>query len=58
MTGPDGPGAFAPLRHSYSVLLPVGFAVPLPLPASAVRLLALCFDLSKLILQIDCGERQ
>jgi hypothetical protein len=36
MTGPDRPEAFAP-RHSYSVLLPVGFAVPLPLPASAVR---------------------
>jgi hypothetical protein len=31
MTGPDGPRAFAPLRHSYSVLLPVGFAVPLSL---------------------------
>ena len=36
MTGPDGPRAFAPLRHSYSVLLPVGFAVPLSLLTSAV----------------------
>jgi hypothetical protein len=41
--GPDRPGACPRAsgetlpRRSYSVLLPVGFAVPLPLPASAVR---------------------
>ena len=30
MTGPDGPHGFHRKRHSYSVLLPVGFAVPFP----------------------------
>ena len=39
MTGPDGPEACAS-RHSYSVLLPVGFAVPLPLPETRCALTA------------------
>jgi hypothetical protein len=44
MTGPDGPGAkirrFERQRHSYSVLLPVGFAVPLSLPIARCALTA------------------
>jgi hypothetical protein len=40
MTGPDGPRGFRRERHSYSVLLPVGFAVPLPLPAARCALTA------------------
>jgi len=39
MTGPDGPEACAP-RHSYSVLLPVGFALPFPLPETRCALTA------------------
>ena len=39
MTGPDRAEDFAS-RHSYSVLLPVGFAVPPPLPAARCALTA------------------
>src|SRR6185437_11099663 len=39
MTGPDRAEARAS-RHSYSVLLPVGFAVPPPLPAARCALTA------------------
>lgn len=46
MTGPDGPRALAPLRHSYSVLLPVGFAVPLSLLTKRGALLPHRFTLT------------
>src|SRR6266851_573392 len=39
MTGPDGPETCVS-RHSYSVLLPVGFAVPLPSPEARCALTA------------------
>ncbi len=39
MTGPDRPRLIAS-RHSYSVLLPVGFAVPLPSPETRCALTA------------------
>src|ERR1700694_2064859 len=39
MAGPDRPGDFSS-RHSYSILLPVGFAVPLALPPTRCALTA------------------